>query len=152
MLKYIFLPILISSSFLFADILKTGDTIKPFSLPDQFDKVHQVNSKDYKILLIAAQKDIAVMLNDYLKEQSPSFLKDNNAVFISDIHEMPSFVTKLFALPKMRDYPYSLLLIYDESSIFPKKEDALTVLRTKDNKILSIDYISDEKNIEKIFH
>lgn len=135
----------------FAQVLKLGDTINPFSLPDQFDKVHQVNSKDYKLLLVAFEKDVAVMLNDYLAKQPATFLDSYNALFISDIHEMPSFVTKLFALPKMRDYAYPLLLIYDETNVFPKQDESLTVIRTKDNSIVEIEYIKDEKDIEKIF-
>jgi len=151
MLKKIFIVVVLFQSLVFSDTLKIGDTITPFSLPDQFDKVHQVNSKDYKMLLVAFEKDVAVRLNEFLSTQNPSFLKQNGALFISDIHKMPSFVTKLFALPKMRDYPYPLLLIYDESNIFPKKDDSLSVFRTKDNKIIGIDFIDEEQDIKKIF-
>lgn len=135
----------------FAQIVKKGDAIRPFTLTDQFDKVHQVNSKDYDLLIVAFEKDVAVMFNDFLAKQKPSFLSEHKALFISDIHEMPTFITKMFALPKMRDYPYSVLLIYDESNIFPKKEDSLTIIRLKNGVIDDIDFISDEKDIEKIF-
>lgn len=132
--------------------LQIGDTILSFSLPDQFDAVHQVNSKDYKTIVIAFEKDMAVMVNDYLKEQPSTFLSSNKALFISDIHTMPSFVTNLFALPKMKKYSYSLLLLYEEKDIFPKQENALTVLKTQDNKIVKIEYVKDAKEIETIFN
>ncbi len=132
--------------------LEVGDTILSFSLPDQFDAVHQVNSKDYKTIVIAFEKDMAVMLNDYLKEQPSTFLTSNKALFISDIHTMPSFVTNLFALPKMKKYSYSLLLLYEEKDIFPKQENALTVLKTQENKIVKIEYVKDTKEIETIFN
>ena len=132
--------------------LQIGDTILSFSLPDQFDAVHQVNSKDYKTIVIAFEKDMAVMLNEYLKEQPSTFLTSNKALFISDIHTMPSFVTNLFALPKMKKYSYSLLLLYEEKDIFPKQENALTVLKTQDNKIVKIEYVKDAKEIETIFN
>lgn len=151
MFKFILSSILLIS-LSFADTLKLGESINPFSLPDQFDKVYQVNSKDYNILVIAFEKDIAVMFNEYLEKQPSSFLDDHKTLFISDIHEMPSFITKMFALPKMRDYKYPLLLIYDESNIFPKKKESLTVLKTKNNQIVEINFISDEKNIQKIFN
>jgi hypothetical protein len=152
MLKKVFGGIILTCTLVFSATLKSGDTITAFSLPDQFDKVHQVNSKDYKLIIVAFEKDMAVMVNDYLKQQPENYLKEHNALFISDIHEMPSFVTKWFALPKMRKYKYSLLLIYDESNVFPKKDEAITVLKIKDNQIEKIDYISDEKNIGKIFN
>lgn len=152
MFKKIVLTLLTLLSFTYAKTLHLGDTISPFSLPDQFDKVHQVNSKDYKILIIAFEKDVAVMMNDFLKEKPDSFLKENSAVFISDIHKMPSFVTKMFALPKMREYKYPLLLIYDESNIFPSKDESLTVLKTKDDEIVEINYINDPAFIKTIFY
>jgi hypothetical protein len=148
--KIVFI-LLMTFSIGFAKTLKLGETITPFSLLDQFNKVHQVNSKDYKILIVAFEKDIAVMLNDYLKEQPDSYLSDHGAVFISDIHEMPSFVTKMFAMPKMQKYKYPLLLIYDESNIFPKHDEALTVLKTKNNEIVEINFIKDENFIKTIF-
>ena len=148
--KIVFI-LLITFSFGFSKTLKLGQSITPFSLPDQFDKVHQVNSKDYKILIIAFEKDIAVMMNDYLKEQGDTFLDEHQALFISDIHEMPSFVTKMFAMPKMRKYKYPLLLIYDESNIFPKQEESLTILKTKDNEIVEINFVKDEAFVKTIF-
>jgi len=135
----------------FAEIVKKGDAIHPFTLTDQFDKVHQVNSKDYNLLIVAFEKDVAVMFNDFLTKHKALFLSEHKALFISDIHEMPTFITKMFALPKMRDYPYPVLLIYDESNIFPKKDDSLTIIRLKNGVIDDIDFISDEKYIEKIF-
>lgn len=151
MIKFILFPML-AITLALSKPLQIGDTILSFSLPDQFDTVHQVNSKDYKTIVIAFEKDMAVMLNEYLKEQPSTFLTSNQALFISDIHTMPSFVTKLFALPKMKKYSYSLLLLYEEKDIFPKQENALTVLKTQDNKIVKIEYVKDAKEIETIFN
>lgn len=151
-MKKLFVLVLVFFIYAQADILKVGDTITPFSLPDQFDTVHQVNSKDYQIIIVAFDKDSAVLMNEYLKMQPSTFLQKNKALFISDIHTMPSFVTKLFALPKMKNYPYSLLLIYDEREVFPQKENALTIISTKEDKIEHIRYIKDSDEIEKIFN
>lgn len=152
MLRKILLTFLFLYSLSFADIYKKGDIIKPFSLPDQFDKVHQVNSKDYNTIVMAFEKDLAVMFNDFLQTKGSSYLEETNTLFISDIHTMPSFVTNLFALPKMRKYGYPLLLMYEKNTLFPKKEEALTILELKNNKIENIVFIKDEKDISKILH
>lgn len=151
-MKKLFVLVLVFFIYGQADVLKVGDTITPFSLPDQFDVAHQVNSKDYKTIIVAFEKDTAVLMNEYLKTQATTFLIKKQALFISDIHTMPSFITKFFALPKMKEYPYSLLLIYDEKEIFPKKENALTIIFTKDNHIEKIKYIENPNEIEKIFN
>lgn len=138
------------SSFMYAGVYKVGDSIIPFSLPDQFDKVHLVNSKEYKVLFVAFEKDVAVRFSKHLQDKPMDFLQKHKALFISDIHEMPSFVTKMFALPKMRDYPYPLLLIYEQREIFPKQADALTIVKMGKNAIEQIDFVREDVKIESI--
>ena len=122
----------------FADILKIGDTLTPFNLPE--------------IFLVSFAKETSGKVNEFLKQQEEGFLDKNKIVYISDIHTMPSFVTSLFALPKMRKYKYTLMLMYEENKIFPQQNDALTVIRFKDNKINSIEFIKEDESIDSIFN
>jgi hypothetical protein len=147
MLKYIIIAV-VCFSFSFANVLGKGDTISPFELRDQFDKKHEINSVDYEIILFSADRDISKMVNEYLENQTSGFLYQNKAAFISDIHKMPSFITKMFALPKMKKYNYTMLLMYEENNSFPKKEDHLTIIKIKDGKIDSIEFV---KSLEKVF-
>jgi hypothetical protein len=133
-----------------AKILNTGEAIPPFSLPDQFDKVHQVNSRDYAVLFIAFEKEVAVLFNTLLQSKPTSFLQEHKALFISDIHEMPLFVTKMFALPKMREYPYPVLLIYEKKELFPQKPNALTVMKIEQNAIAHIHFVTGEMEIKTV--
>ncbi len=138
-------------NFGFADVIKAGDSLKTFTLPDQFDKVHTIDAKKYDLFLISSQKDVSSWVNDFLKTKAKGFLEQNRAVYISDIHTMPSFVTSLFALPKMRKYNYTMMLFYEKNLIFPVQDDALSVLRFKDGKVETIRFIKDGKKIEEIF-
>lgn len=135
-----------------ADFLKMGDTLTPFNLPDQFDKVHTISSDKYETFLISFAKDTSSKVNEYLKKQEDDFLEKNKVVYISDIHTMPSFVTSLFALPKMRKYKYTLMLMYEENKIFPQHEEALSVIRFKNNKVNSIEFIKEDESIDSVFH
>ena len=55
---------------------------------------------------------------------------------------MPSFITKLFALPKMKKYPFSVLLINDErGKQFDKQTGKLTLYTLKKRIITSIKFI-----------
>ena len=138
-ISILFIIILLFVNPLFAENLQVGQTITPFSLPDQFGKKHIVNSQDYSILIITGEKDISIMLNKYLKTKKKTFLPEHHAIYISDIHSMPSLITRFFALPKMRKYPFKLLLIYDkEKNIFPMKDKSVTVIQLHNNKISSI--------------
>jgi hypothetical protein len=78
-------------------------------------------------------------------------LKKHNAVFIANISEMPSIITKLFALPKMKKYKHDVLLIYDEEDKrFMQKEDKSTVYKLENGVIKSITYV-EEEDLAKVF-
>lgn len=151
MIKKILLSLALLSSLAFAKTLEMGDSIEPFSLKDQFDKTVEVNSNDYETIIFSAEKDPASWVTEYLKDKSNTYLQDNKTVFISDISGMPSLITQWFALPKMKKYNYSLALITQESDLFPKKEKALTIIKIQDNKISSIDFITQGDMVESIF-
>jgi len=135
----------------FATTLKIGETLTPFNLPDQFDKVHTISSDKYETLLVSFSKDTSNKVNDYLKKQKIGFLDQNKIVYICDIHKMPSFITSWFALPKMKKYKYTLMLMYKKNKIFPHQDGALSVIRFKNNKVNSIDFIKKNESIDSIF-
>jgi hypothetical protein len=65
---------------------------------------------------------------------------------------MPSFVTSFFALPKMKKYPYSLMLIYDDfGKKFNIKDEMFTVYKLNNLKVEEILYFKDTKNLDSIF-
>lgn len=148
-MKKLFLSLLLISSALISANLKVGDTIKPFYLINQFDEAVSVNSFEYNTLVISSEKDLSSHVNDFLQKQKKNFLEDHKALYISDIHAMPSIITSMLALPKMKKYPYEILLIYEEGeNMFPVKEGYLTIVKMKENKITSITF---ENDLNKVF-
>lgn len=148
MTKSLFL-LLLSISFAFGATLKVGDTLTQLQLPDQFGKQHTITAAQCTTIVIANNKDASVMTNNFLNTKTPTFLQEHRTCYISDIHSMPSLITKLFALPKMKKYTFPILLMYEaEENIFPKKDDFLTVVKFTNNKITSIDF---ENNVTQIF-
>ena len=135
---------------LVAKPLDLGKKFHPMELSDQFGKKHGVDAVNCSLLLITAQKDISLKLKDFIVKQKPDFLNRHHACVISDIHGMPTLITRFFALPKMRKYPFDVLLIYKkEQNPFPIREEAITVLTLgKDNTVTSIRYVRDP---EKLF-
>lgn len=136
---------------LFASSFDVNDNIKSFSLPDQFDKIHTVNS-EIKTIIVSFEKDTGKEVSDFLVKKEPGFLQKHNAVFIADISEMPSFVTKYFALPKMRAYKHHILLIYNENDgRFMKKEEQSTIYRLNNGVIQNISFFSKKEDLEQVF-
>lgn len=150
MLKRVLLSTIFATSLL-AGALNINDTVTPLSLPDQFDKIHTIESK-IKTLVISFEKGTSTDVNTFLSSQQSDFLQEHQAVFIADISAMPSLAAKLFALPKMRTYKYKILLIRDENDKrFIKKDGKLTVYKMDNGKIKEISFISSVEELKKVF-
>ncbi|XOB62178.1 hypothetical protein ACMC56_16545 [Campylobacterota bacterium DY0563] len=150
MFKKILLLTLISSICVFATSFKEGDNIGYFSLPNQFDEKSAIDSK-IETIIVSFEKDTGKDINTYLASKNPDFLKNHHAVFIANISGMPSIITKLFAMPKMREYKHPILLIYDENdNRFISQEEKSTLYKLENGTIKSITYITKD-NLDEVF-
>ena len=125
--------------------LKVGETFPKTELPDQFDKTQRITKED-KWVLMTFEKSVAVELSKYFKQKPSNYLKDYKVKIISDISSMPTLITKMFALPKMRRYPFSVMLIRDEfGEQFDRKEGMVTLYRLRKGKIKEISFMRPEE-------
>lgn len=105
-----------------------------------------------KTIIISFEKDNSAMINAYLNKQKSNYLESYKAIFIADISKMPSIITKLFALPKMKKYKHTIYLHNsDEFAKFvPSKEGEATVLKFKGRTVQSISFISTIDEMKKV--
>ena len=89
---------------LLANALEPGEKLAPWTLLDQHDQART------HILLVARDMDGAKLVKAALGEQPRGYLEARDAVFVADIQRMPALISKLFAIPAMRDYNYRVLL------------------------------------------
>lgn len=142
--KFLFLTLFIFTSNIFANSYNVNQKIPTFSLTDQFNKKHTV-SNDIKTIVVSFEKSTGADINEFLNNQDKDFLAKHHAVFIANISGMPSIITKLFALPKMKKYKHKVLLIYDENDTrFVQKDDKSTVYHLENGIVKSIEYITKE--------
>jgi hypothetical protein len=146
--KLLLLPLF--TLFLYANSFEINDHIGTFSLPTQFDEKQTVDNS-IQTIIVSFEKDTGKDINQFLSSKDKDFLKNHHAVFIANISGMPSIITKMFALPKMRDYKHNILLIYDENDKrFISQEEKSTVYKLENGVIKSISFITKE-DLEKIF-
>ncbi|MCR8709298.1 hypothetical protein [Aliarcobacter butzleri] len=148
MIKQLILSIIFVNS-LFAVNLKIEDKISNFSLIDQFDKIHTITN-DIKIIIVTFEKETLSMINNFLSSKSPLFLENHQAIVINNISSTPSIITKMFTLPKLRDYKYSILLIYDENNTkFTKQTGKITTYSLENGVIKDIKFLSSTYELEE---
>ena len=146
------LLLLTLSIFAIANSLNVGDSIPNITLVDQFEKSITIK-KDTKKILDAYDKDISSVLKEFLLSKEDNFLNKNQTVYIGDIRGMPSLISKFFAIPKMKKYPFSILFLDDANEAkFAKKEDNITVYTLENEKIVSVSYVSSKEELIKLFN
>lgn len=146
----LFISLLIGTTILWAQPFKVNDALSTFSLPNQFDK-KQTITPEMKLLLVSFEKGTGADVNAFLAQKPSDFLAEKKAAFIADISGMPMIITKMFALPKMRDYPHNVLLIYDDNDDrFVHEDGKSTLYRIEQGTIKSIEFITQE-DLPKVF-
>ena len=127
-----------------------GQVVAPLSLKDQFGHTTQLITMP-KTVIMAFEKATAATVNEYLSTKDKHYLTHNNAVFIADISQMPSFIATTFALPKLRTYSHQILLIEDEEQglAFPAQEEKITILHFDHNRVRGIDFVSNATELKK---
>lgn len=134
----------------FSQELSINDKINNFSLANQFDEKKTIDSK-INTIIVSFEKDTGKEVNEFLEQKTSDFLREHHAVFIANISGMPMIITKMFALPKMKNYKHEILLIYDENDDRFKAQDGMSTLYRLENGVIkSIEFITKD-DLEKVF-
>ena len=135
----IFLP-----SIAIADPGTIESQINAFSLKDQYGNLYEVDETT-RLILFSKDMEGGSIIRTGLKETYRNYLSNHNAVFIADISGMPGLIRKFVALPKMRKYPYSILLdmVSSVTKDFPSQPDKATLIYVRNLRITDIQYIEN---------
>lgn len=133
-LAFIF-GMIISTAFA-TSALKAGDPLPALTLTDQHDKPAPLPAET-RHLIFAAEKGPAEMVVTALDTRGAAWLKQTNGVYLADIHGMPGLVSRMFALPKLREKTYPITIGRNEQDLamFPHKKDCVTLISVQDGKL-----------------
>tara|TARA_B100001063_G_scaffold246903_1_gene288419 strand:- start:1523 stop:1975 length:453 start_codon:yes stop_codon:yes gene_type:complete len=135
----------------FANALSIGDSTPTFEIKDQFEKMHKI-SADTKTILVAESRGTSVIVREYLLSKDTNFLETNKTQYIADISGMPSLISKFIALPKMKKYPFPILLVDEEQSkSFTTQDDKITVYTLTDGKVSDVKFIETTEELDAVF-
>ncbi|AIR91103.1 hypothetical protein [Pseudomonas cremoricolorata] len=135
---------------LFAHALERGDPIAPWTLSDQHDQAYTLGN-DTRILLVARDMDGAKLVKAALIDQPKGYLEARDGVFVADIQRMPAIISKLFAVPAMRDYPYRVMLDRDGqiASRYPAGEGQVLWLQLDQGHVQEQHSFSDAATLKR---
>ncbi|MCV4339835.1 hypothetical protein [Pseudomonas capsici] len=143
------LPILLLALLpLTAQAFQVGDRLTPWTLLDQYDQPYTLNNQT-RTLLVARSMDAAKLVNVALKDKPKGFLESRQTVFVADIQKMPSVIATLFAIPKMRDYSYRVILDRDARIVpqYAGDEDKVLLLQLRDGQLVGQQQFSSAEQL-----
>jgi len=131
--------------------LKEGSLLPSISVNNQHGKLVKIKT-DVKTIFFSAEKAPSQVINLFLKK-NPEFLVKQNAYLVANISGMPFLISKFVAIPKMKKYPYDVLLVKQKGlfSFMPHKEGQLSILKISNGKITSISFVKNEKELIEAF-
>jgi hypothetical protein len=134
----------------FANSLSVGSDVSQIKIKNQFDAINPIGAET-KTILFASDKATSDILKEYLLSKEGDILTKNNALYVADISGMPSLISKFIALPKMKKYPFSVMLLDDTNKDFFGKEEGKIIVYSLDNlKVTQMKSISTAKELEEI--
>ena len=130
-----------------ANSLTIGNNLPTLTIKDQFEKDFTVDA-NIKTIIFSATKTEGTTIKEFLLTKDKDYLATNKTVYVADITGMPSLITKFIAMPKMKDYPFSVLLV-DEATkgLFPVKEDMISIISLENGKITDIKYVKTAEEL-----
>lgn len=157
MIKAIALPFLLLFALVAAAMaeppaFQVGERLPELVFTDQHENPAPI-TEEHRLLLFSKEMDSNDIIHGLMKEQGPEYLSNHQAAFTADISGMPGLITSLFALPKMRKYPYLMHLDFEGNLTerFPFEGTKITMIYLKKGQIVEIRYAKGLQEVKEGF-
>lgn len=129
-------------------VLAAGAALPALALKDQHDRPAPV-AADTRQILFAADNAGAKLMTAWLDAKPAGWLNDTQRVYLADIHQMPGLVTRLFALPKLQEKPYRIVLGREAADLamFPRRKECVTLLPVTAGQLGEAAYACDAASL-----
>ena len=133
-----------------ADKAEVGKPFPPYTVQDAFEQTN-VLQKTTRFVIVASEKSVSEKVNEWLKTKAPDYLPRHATEYVSDITPMPGIITELFARPKMKKYPFKILLARDEAfaKTYPSQPGKIALFVLDDQQVLKdLKYVATPAELE----
>lgn len=122
--------------------LAPGSAMPALSLSDQHDKPAPVGPAT-RWVVFTAEKTVSDMVSAVLAAEPAGTVDRLRLVYVADISGMPALVTRMFALPKLRELSFPIALVREPSQVaqvsdIPRTAGSATVLRLEGGRVAQV--------------
>jgi hypothetical protein len=124
-------------------VAEVGSTLPALRFEDQHGELHTLDAS-VKLIVFTRDMDAGDIVKETLAENGGEVLAANGAIYISDVHAMPSLIRSLFALPSMRKRPYPMWLDVEgeDTTILPATEGQPSLIHLDALQVTRIDSVA----------
>jgi hypothetical protein len=124
-----------------AEPYAVGGTLRPFSLEDQHGEKAGVSERT-RLLVLSRDMGAGDVVKGALADAEQRYLDERGAVYVADISGMPALVSRMIAVPRMRERKYRVLLDRDGAvgRDFPYVEKRPTVVALDQLRIVAVEH------------
>lgn len=128
--------------------LTTGQTVVLDGIEDQRGSLFAHQNTMQMLLFVDGMAAKKVARNS-LQSLDSDCMAQGKLVYLADISGMPSLISNLIAIPKMRKYPYPIWLDRegDVSESLPVQDGQVTVIEVQNQTIESVKFAGDAKTL-----
>ncbi len=128
--------------------VEPGQPLPALQLKDQHGQDWRV-SADTRLVLFASGRKASNLVQSVVGAQPKGFLESRKAVYLADMSRMPSFVTRTFALPSLREQPFTVGVVLDSALLqgWPAQEDALVLIELANGRVTALHPVSTEAQL-----
>ena len=126
-----------------------AQSLSPQQFEDQFAEPISLDHNT-KWLIFSHDKDGGDWVKQSLEGTGLSDLASKNAIYVSDISKMPSIITKMFALPKMKKYAFKMALdkTGEATANWPKQASTVTLMQLNNLSVVEVIHANRTEQIE----
>ncbi|MBO1925052.1 hypothetical protein [Thiomicrorhabdus sp. 6S3-12] len=116
---------------------------------DQFEQPIALNAQTTWVLL-SSDKASGKLVKDSLDALGLEDLEAKKGLYIADVSAMPSLITKMFALPKMKKYAFKMAVINDENQLqaWPREAEKVSAIQLNALEITSVEYFDSAEALQ----
>jgi hypothetical protein len=121
-----------------AEPYAANSVLPKIELPDQHGAPRAID-ETVRVVIFTRDMDAGKIVKEAGEKAGPGPLSTNGVVYVADLSGMPGVIRDLFAMPKLRDRPYPLLVDVEgeKTAGFPSAEGRPTVLVLDKLKVVS---------------
>ena len=126
-----------------------AETLHQASLRDQWNKAHTL-MPETQWVIYSHHRTGGEWVHNVLTKLDLAPLQQYKLIYVADISAMPGIISRMFALPKMRDYVFRVALAENSEHVegWPKKENRISVIQLQSFNIKQVHYFADEISLE----